>query len=108
MKGVPLRVFRVPEDIVVLGRPAFFSTRAVIVGPDNLVLKAFTPEDFVQHHLGVVHFAVVDVEEERSCGCEHAMSLDRKSTRLNSSHPSISYAVFCLKKKKKKKTQSRT
>src|SRR5690348_18117992 len=28
---------------------------------------------------------------------------DRKSTRLNSSHPSISYAVFCLKKKKKKK-----
>src|SRR5690348_18075361 len=29
---------------------------------------------------------------------------DRKSTRLNSSHPSISYAVFCLKKKKKKNT----
>src|SRR5690348_5997023 len=29
--------------------------------------------------------------------------LDRKSTRLNSSHPSISYAVFCLKKKKKTK-----
>src|SRR5438876_8230061 len=28
---------------------------------------------------------------------------DRKSTRLNSSHPSISYAVFCLKKKKKQK-----
>src|SRR4051794_33637940 len=27
--------------------------------------------------------------------------VDRKSTRLNSSHPSISYAVFCLKKKKK-------
>src|SRR5713226_9684411 len=27
---------------------------------------------------------------------------DRKSTRLNSSHPSISYAVFCLKKTKKK------
>src|SRR5690554_7681844 len=29
-------------------------------------------------------------------------SLDRKSTRLNSSHVRISYAVFCLKKKKKK------
>ena len=29
------------------------------------------------------------------------ISLDRKSTRLNSSHVSISYAVFCLKKKKK-------
>src|SRR5437868_13209641 len=30
-----------------------------------------------------------------------AISRDRKSTRLNSSHVSISYAVFCLKKKKK-------
>src|SRR5699024_11319177 len=29
--------------------------------------------------------------------------IDRKSTRLNSSHVSISYAVFCLKKKKKNK-----
>src|SRR5438445_6351788 len=32
----------------------------------------------------------------------HQMSLDRKSTRLNSSHANISYAVFCLKKKKNK------
>src|SRR5437868_10474958 len=32
-----------------------------------------------------------------------AQGRDRKSTRLNSSHVSISYAVFCLKKKKKKK-----
>src|SRR5438445_10213072 len=30
-----------------------------------------------------------------------AQSVDRKSTRLNSSHANISYAVFCLKKKKK-------
>src|SRR5437867_6571257 len=30
---------------------------------------------------------------------------DRKSTRLNSSHRTISYAVFCLKKKKKKKSK---
>src|SRR3712207_6910834 len=29
-------------------------------------------------------------------------AIDRKSTRLNSSHANISYAVFCLKKKKKK------
>src|SRR5690606_40345896 len=33
---------------------------------------------------------------------QHALE-DRKSTRLNSSHVKISYAVFCLKKKKKKK-----
>src|SRR5689334_25274784 len=42
-----------------------------------------------------------------ACGARRASSrergpscLDRKSTRLNSSHSSISYAVFCLKKKK--------
>src|SRR5690242_21324027 len=34
--------------------------------------------------------------------------LDRKSTRLNSSHMSISYAVFCLKKKIKKKKKRKT
>src|SRR5207248_4952304 len=32
---------------------------------------------------------------------------DRKSTRLNSSHRTISYAVFCLKKKKKKKQKKK-
>src|SRR5436309_7825225 len=34
---------------------------------------------------------------------EVRLQIDRKSTRLNSSHVKISYAVFCLKKKKKKK-----
>src|SRR2546430_17655258 len=33
-----------------------------------------------------------------------AVGIDRKSTRLNSSHSQISYAVFCLKKKKKQQT----
>src|SRR5207249_6276763 len=37
----------------------------------------------------------------------NASAQDRKSTRLNSSHVSISYAVFCLKKKKKKKIQKK-
>src|SRR3712207_7017538 len=34
-------------------------------------------------------------------GFGQVLDLDRKSTRLNSSHANISYAVFCLKKKKK-------
>src|SRR5690606_40266192 len=34
---------------------------------------------------------------------EHSAEQDRKSTRLNSSHVKISYAVFCLKKKKKER-----
>src|SRR5207302_7525656 len=40
------------------------------------------------------------MERARSAGA----ILDRKSTRLNSSHVKISYAVFCLKKKKKSKS----
>src|SRR5439155_21378062 len=40
------------------------------------------------------------VERDRST-CLCSAFLDRKSTRLNSSHVAISYAVFCLKKKKK-------
>src|SRR5690554_7614585 len=39
----------------------------------------------------------------RVCSCQ-----DRKSTRLNSSHVRISYAVFCLKKKKKKQYKTKT
>src|SRR3712207_6956810 len=61
-----------------------------------------------QHHVRVLHrlpgrslHEVVDrrVDEER--GTTHPRGGDRKSTRLNSSHANISYAVFCLKKKKK-------
>src|SRR5437870_8565752 len=37
-------------------------------------------------------------------GTTELLSLDRKSTRLNSSHVAISYAVFCLKKKNRKET----
>src|SRR3712207_8651571 len=37
---------------------------------------------------------------ERGCHGGHAAIGDRKSTRLNSSHANISYAVFCLKKTK--------
>src|SRR5689334_24073598 len=39
------------------------------------------------------------------CSTDGTTILDRKSTRLNSSHSSISYAVFCLKKKKPNKIQ---
>src|SRR6266480_5771860 len=47
---------------------------------------------------------VRDGEVPGSPGLQRVEARDRKSTRLNSSHMSISYAVFCLKKKKKKKT----
>src|SRR3712207_7399813 len=43
-------------------------------------------------------FASGMLETARQMG--HGLAVDRKSTRLNSSHANISYAVFCLKKKK--------
>src|SRR5690349_23469374 len=46
------------------------------------------------HGLGQLRSEIHDAVQSRSPG------VDRKSTRLNSSHVEISYAVFCLKKKK--------
>src|SRR5207245_8847133 len=54
---------------------------------------------------GTIRFRPVGakVEERREEWLPQGpLTIDRKSTRLNSSHGSISYAVFCLKKKKKK------
>src|SRR5690606_42141339 len=58
-------------------------------------------------NLGAVGRVVVDRDEHRQAQPDHGLQLgdaheeaaDRKSTRLNSSHVKISYAVFCLKKK---------
>src|SRR5437764_11050019 len=58
------------------------------------------------------HFALRKIESflplyrtqrlwKNGCRMDLQLPLDRKSTRLNSSHRCISYAVFCLKKKKK-------
>src|SRR5947209_9519089 len=46
--------------------------------------------------------ALDDSESTRNAEVHYKLAVDRKSTRLNSSHANISYAVFCLKKKKKK------
>src|SRR5207245_7984342 len=54
--------------------------------------------DFVDEHRAVVRLL------EHATARRNGAGEDRKSTRLNSSHGSISYAVFCLKKKKKQQT----
>src|SRR2546422_6927026 len=48
--------------------------------------------------------AIINHNGGREAGVSRKLVADRKSTRLNSSHGYISYAVFCLKKKKKKKS----
>src|SRR3712207_8658949 len=58
---------------------------------DELLRCDLATRDPGDHRVGAV---ALDVGEEVVVGV-----LDRKSTRLNSSHANISYAVFCLKKK---------
>src|SRR5207245_7030065 len=64
------------------------------------------PEDCeIEHDQDDRHLqkcAVVEHDAARHLGDPEADDRDRKSTRLNSSHGSISYAVFCLKKKRNK------
>src|SRR3712207_7705363 len=68
---------------------------------DALPISCETPEDPRPPPSTAVDHGVV----AGSCGvssrvaCNNPMIKDRKSTRLNSSHANISYAVFCLKKK---------
>src|SRR5258708_24660082 len=61
----------------------------------------------VEYRLGVLlgQFDVGDMRrvERHELGARRGAYRDRKSTRLNSSHQIISYAVFCLKKKKESK-----
>src|SRR5690606_42037795 len=60
------------------------------------------PDEFPSYP-DYIHFDyqhLVDLKNDAIWAKVALISLDRKSTRLNSSHVKISYAVFCLKKKK--------
>src|SRR5690625_5344999 len=61
---------------------------------DIFSLRATSKEGALQVQLAQLNYLL-----PRLVG--HGINIDRKSTRLNSSHVAISYAVFCLKKKKK-------
>src|SRR5690606_40584249 len=75
------------EDIL-----RFYSTKLNII---NLVLfDNFGPNDPRPKIMNLLYKSLVE---------KSTLLIDRKSTRLNSSHVKISYAVFCLKKKKKYK-----
>src|SRR2546426_7974254 len=73
-------------------------------GPATIGIEEEPPIDELEHSalLGLDgHFGIQPARGEQVV-CRR----DRKSTRLNSSHLVISYAVFCLKKKKTQQTQS--
>src|SRR3712207_8259636 len=63
---------------------------------DALRLQAVRPQRVAEHALWVMDSMAI-----RGNKATRSAPRDRKSTRLNSSHANISYAVFCLKKKNK-------
>src|SRR5258707_11571253 len=81
--------------------------RLVIVCPQARIEPHHLPPEIFrgvaespQHPYSTLHEARSAYEREKSLAADG----DRKSTRLNSSHANISYAVFCLKKKKNTNT----
>src|SRR3712207_8779335 len=82
-------------------RSTLFPYTTLFRSHQYMLNRGFEPEpDF---------FAAVSNEEQRrQAGWHHLWHYveDRKSTRLNSSHANISYAVFCLKKKKYRQARS--
>src|SRR3712207_9411681 len=74
--------------------------------PYTTLFRSEGPEVHVVHHRGRLvdrptagHDEDLGEHLQRADDADHEQEQDRKSTRLNSSHANISYAVFCLKKK---------
>src|SRR5690348_18054501 len=71
--------------------------RSYVWNPDGKLGAGAYVEDRLAAHAWV--YLVATFDDPGKPNARVQLYKDRKSTRLNSSHPSISYAVFCLKKK---------
>src|SRR2546430_11744612 len=80
--------FGQPRQIGVVVREALIEARDLRLGDDPMARdRQFASE---------IEQIVLDVEQIRANRIRQRLGQDRKSTRLNSSHSQISYAVFCL------------
>src|SRR5688572_31966687 len=77
--------------------------RSIQVQPNHVYV--IPPQHSLAMEDGHLTLAATTRFDERRAPVDMFFRTDRKSTRLNSSHSQISYAVFCLKKKKKKNIQ---
>src|SRR3712207_6949974 len=92
-----LMIRRPPRSTLFPYTTLFRSQAAAAVGQ---VLAADGVRRREDHVVALGEAGDADVAEPAGRPGEHRLLVDRKSTRLNSSHANISYAVFCLKKKK--------
>src|SRR3712207_7577113 len=69
-----------------------------VEGPVGLAARRLSIIDLAHGHQPITVPGGITVSQNGEV-YDHAQHRDRKSTRLNSSHANISYAVFCLKKK---------
>src|SRR5688572_31722907 len=95
-----------PPVVSLLIVAATFAGSLPVVRADGMTTKGgtkVTDDQRILHVLNRLGFGARpgDVERVKAVGLDNYIK-DRKSTRLNSSHSQISYAVFCLKKKTKK------
>src|SRR5947209_13889149 len=99
---VELEEVRAPHQI---GALRMFFLQCFGILPEETVCVHFAIEVQAghEHQLLGLFLLIGRVTVAIPCG---GQGLDRKSTRLNSSHANISYAVFCLKKKKKNKIKT--
>src|SRR5947209_14647689 len=101
-------MIRPPPKSTLFPYTTLFRSRAEqdVTYPRAAMLKAFLNRDARSYGSNEQELTVSLDENNLNQGYRlgrlFAVLEDRKSTRLNSSHANISYAVFCLKKKKKK------
>src|SRR5438132_7131400 len=79
-----------------------------ILGGKLRRIQNLTGSDFNPRRLMFSRHSKSSAASRRFGSLRRSVLIDRKSTRLNSSHTVISYAVFCLKKKKKNKKVHKT
>src|SRR5690554_6606850 len=103
--GCAWRILRLPS----LTDQIFIKAQRIRSLQENEVRKV--DEDETAEFIGIINYAIMaliqmekgvvqqpDLDEEQAVNLYDKQVEDRKSTRLNSSHVRISYAVFCLKK----------
>src|SRR5690606_41204732 len=96
-----MQSFEHPEDRSPLAK---IHTHAIVGDGNNGIVRIFFSSNF-NKRISILRFIFKTVcyqigkNTPQVFGCK--IDIDRKSTRLNSSHVKISYAVFCLKKKNK-------